>query len=92
MPRGSRHSVSKSALHGKGRKSRKKRRAVSHPAPLAAKRISPSRGAPAALTPSAARAQQIVPQYPYVAGELKRIGIITGAMLLILIILSLVQR
>jgi hypothetical protein len=85
MPRGSRHPVSKSAQHGKGRKSRKKRRPVLHPAPLASKRISPSRGAP-----SVARAPQIVPQYPYVAGELKRIGIITGAMLLILIILSLV--
>ncbi len=90
MPKGSRYQTSKSALHGKGRKGRGKRRAVSHPVPLAANRISPSRGAPAALTPSAARVQQIVPQYPYVAGELKRIGIITGAMLLILVILSLV--
>ena len=88
MPRASRRIVSKSAPHGKGRKSRRKRQATRHPAPLASRRISPSKGAPSVS--SAIRAQQILPEYPYVVGELKRIGIISGAMLLLLIILSVV--
>jgi len=83
--------MTKSAPYGKRGKSRKKRRAARHPAPLASKRASFPERIPAApsarFTPPI---QQVVAQQPQVLKELKRIGIIAGAMLLLLIILSLV--
>jgi hypothetical protein len=36
------------------------------------------------------RPQEIVPQFPYLGRELKRIGILAGAMIIILIIVSIV--
>ena len=90
MPKGSRYGMSKNAPHGRGRKSRKKPRAVQSTTPLASRRMPPSVSTPSAPTPSATRVQQVVPQYPHMFRDLKRIGVIAGAMLLILIILSLV--
>jgi len=83
--------MTKSSPYGKGRKSRKKRRAARHLAPPASKQAPFPRRIPAApsarFTPPI---QQIVPQQPYVLREWKRSGIIAGALLLLLIILSLV--
>lgn len=91
MPKGSHHVTAKSAPYGKGRKSKKKRRAAHYPASLAAKRAPLPRGISAAASARPApRIQQIAPPYPYVLKEWKRSGIIAGAMLLLLIILSLV--
>jgi len=53
-------------------------------------------GAPAAVSQEAAvspvvrKAKTIAVQYPYVTRELKRIGILTGVIMVILIILALV--
>jgi hypothetical protein len=83
--------MTKSAPYGKRGKSRKKHRIARHSTPLASKQVSfPERipTAPSAQpTPSV---QQVVAQQPHVLGELRRSGIIAGAMLLLLIILSLV--
>ncbi len=91
MPK-DRHSVmTKSAPYGKRGKSRKKRRIARHSTPLASKQASFPERIPAApsaqFTPPI---QQVVAQRPQMLGELKRSGIIAGAMLLLLIILSLV--
>jgi hypothetical protein len=42
------------------------------------------------MAPSAPRSQETVPQYPYLGRELKRIGILAGAMIVVLIIVSVV--
>jgi len=76
---------------GMRRKSRKKRLAARHPASLASKRASFPRSISAAASARLVpRIQQIVSQQPYVLSELKRSGLIAGAMLLLLVILSLV--
>jgi len=91
MPKGSHYVTTKSTPYGKGRKSKKKRRTARYPAPLAAKQAPLPRSISAAASARLApRIQQIAPQHPYVLSELKRSGIIAGAMLLLLIILSLV--
>jgi len=89
MPKGSRHVVIKSAPYGKGKRSRKKHSAARHPAPLASRQVSPKKDISAASARLASPIHGIVPQQPYVLGELKRSGIIAGAMFLLLIILSL---
>jgi len=91
MPKDRRSMTTKSAPYGKKGKSRKKRRIARHPTPLASKQAALPERIPA--TPSAQvtpPVQQVVAQQPHVLGELKRSGIIAGAMLLLLIILSLV--
>lgn len=90
MTKGSRYGMSKSAPQGKGRKSRKKIRPVRSTTPLASRRMPSSESALSAPTSPAPRVQQVVPQYPHMLRDLKRIGVIAGAMLLLLIILSLV--
>lgn len=89
MPRRSRYPVSKSAPQGRGRRSRGKQQAARSPVPVTSERIAPSRSIPAAPI-SSAHIQQNIPPPPYVVRELKRIGIIAGAMLLLLVILSVV--
>ncbi len=91
MPKGSRRAATKGAPYGKGGKSRKKRYAVRRAAPVTAKQASIPGSIPAApstrVSPSM---QQMVAPQPYVLKDLKRIGIIAGVMLLLLIILYLV--
>jgi hypothetical protein len=91
MPKDPHFVMTKSDPYGKSRKSRKKRRAARRPAPPVSKRAPLPERIPAApsaqVTPPI---QQVVAQQPQVLGELKRIGIITGALLLLLIIVSLV--
>ena len=91
MPRGSRRAVTKGAPYGKGRRSREKRYAVRRAAPVAAKQASIPESIPAAPPTRVSPAmQQMVAPQPHVLKDLKRIGIITGVMLLLLIILYLV--
>jgi len=91
MPKDPHSAMTKSAPYGKRGKSRRKRRAARHPGPLTSKQVSFPGHIPAApsarFTPPI---QQVVAQQPHVLKELKRSGIIAGAMLLLLIILSLV--
>lgn len=91
MPKGSRRAVTKGTPHSKGGKGRKKHGATSRPAALTSKqRVSPPKSVSSTSTASpASRTQQIVPQ-PHILPDLKRIGIIAVAMILILIILYLV--
>jgi hypothetical protein len=89
MPRRSRYPVSKSAPRGKGRRSRGERQVSRSPVTVASRQTAPSRNVPTAPI-SSAPIKQTTPQYLYVPGELKRIGIISGAMLLLLVILSMV--
>jgi len=62
--------------------------------PAVAQPYEPVAPAKAVSTPSvsmpASRPVQIDVHYPYIASELRRIGILAGAMLVVLIILSLV--
>ena len=93
MPKGSRYG-------GKGRKSRKSRRYARPPAPMAVKppvgeasvpaaRLAPQQAPAARLAPRQATAvQQAVLSYPHVLRELKTIGIISGALLILIIVLS----
>jgi len=91
MPKDRRSLMTKSAPYGKRGKSRKKRRVARHPMPLALKQAPlPERVPTAPPAQSAPTIQQVIAQQPHVLGELKRSGIIAGAMLLLLIILSLV--
>ncbi len=78
MPKGSYRAKSKA------KKGEKKHQQARRPIPVAPKRI-----APRSTATSASPIQPIV-AYPYVPSELKRIGIIAGGILLLLIILSLV--
>ncbi len=91
MPKASRRAVTKGGPYGKGGKSKKKRYAARRAAPVAAKQASIPGSIPAAPSTRVSPAmQQMVALQPHVLKDLKRIGIITGAMLLLLIILSLV--
>jgi len=91
MPKKPYSALTKSNPYGKRGKSRKKRRAARHPVPVVSQRAPlPERTPttpPARVTPPT---QEVVAQQPPVLGELKRIGIIAGALLLLLIILYLV--
>jgi len=91
MPKDRRSVMARSAPSSKRGKSRKKHRIARHSTPLASKQASFPERIPAApsaqFTPPI---QQVIAQQPHVLGELKRSGIIAGAMLLLLIILSLV--
>ena len=91
MPKDSHSAIAKSNPYGKRGKSRRKRRAARYHAPVVSQRAPlPERTPttpPARVTPPT---QEVVAQQPPVLGELKRIGIIAVALLLLLIILYLV--
>ena len=94
MTKGTRRTITKGAPSSSRGKSRRKQRATNRPAAILtskqqevpSKVVSPT---PIVSRPAAPSAQQIAPQ-PHVLSDLKRIGVITGVMLLILIILYLV--
>ena len=89
MPKGSNRTAAKSYSRSKGRRSRRYRLATQQKTPIASTHISSSKGASGGSSVSSpSRIEQIVPQYPYLGSELKRIGIIAAAMLVILIVLS----
>ncbi|MBM4463666.1 MAG: hypothetical protein FJ012_10145 [Chloroflexi bacterium] len=95
MSKGSRHG-------GKGRKGRKSHRYARPSMPIAAKppvsEASVSATRPAPQQAPAARpaprpttaVQQALPSYPYMLRDLKTIGIIAGALLILMIILAVV--
>jgi hypothetical protein len=91
MPKDSHSATAKSNPYGKRGKSRRKRRAARYHAPAVSQQAPPPERIPttppARFTPPM---PQVVIQQPQVLGELKRIGIITGALLILLIILHLV--
>lgn len=93
MPKGTQHSVTKGNPSGSRGRSKRKQRPTNRPAATltSKQRVVPPKDVSPTPPPSiiAPRAQQITPQ-PYILSDLKRIGIITGAMLIILIILYLV--
>ena len=92
MPGKSKHDKGKH--HHRSKKSRAKQRYVATalqqpaitdaPTPVAAVSTPPPAEAPA--SPKALR----VPQYPYIAAELRRISILAGIILVVLIVLALV--
>ena len=91
MPKGSRRAAKKGAPYSKGRKSEKKRYAARQVTAVDAKQTAiPERTPVAPLAQVSTAMQQMADQRPYVVKELKRVGIITVAMLLLLIILYLV--
>ena len=87
--------------HGKGRHSRQSKKRKSsrrldlekqHSSAMAAQQqtlAQPSEPAPLASVPTPV-AKPVAIQYPYVAIELRRIGILAGIMLVILVVLALV--
>ncbi len=102
MPKGS--PATKKTTQGKGAKNKKKRSAARRrPLPTGSKQASklkatPPRTAKQAVIPvkatphiaSASRPSPVTPPYPRLFAELKRIGIIAGPMIFLLIILALV--
>ena len=74
------------------RRSRKKRQYAGRPALSAAQRVIPQAGVSRApsIRREAAPVQHTVASYAHVLGELKRSAIIAGAMLILLIVLSVV--
>ena len=88
MPKNTRRTVTKSAASNKAGKGRKKQRAAHRTTTLTPKqREAPSKeAAPSRQQP---HTQQVVP-HRNILPDLKRIGIIAGAMLILLIILYLV--
>jgi len=97
MPKNSRQTTTKGTPpYSKRGKGKKKQRTTNRPSTRTSKqRFAPPKSAAAKSIPSttptfgASRNQQIAPQ-PYIIPELKRIGIIAVAMLIILIVLYLV--
>lgn len=90
MPGKSRHGKGKHLHHARIIKARQPQgAAVSQPQAVAG---TPQPAAPRSLRPSASApasaAVSRVPQYPYVTRELRRIGILTGIILVILIVLA----
>ena len=90
MPKGSRQTVVKGATTSRAKKSRKKRQIARHPAPPPTKHISQTPNEKgASLSHVTANIQQVPSQF-HVLPDLKRISIISGAMIVILVILYLV--
>jgi hypothetical protein len=91
MPGKSRHARGKHPHHSKKSKI-KKRQAMSFPQPVAAEApkqpAAVEKSSPAAVTAPPAKVK--IMQYPYITGELRRIGILAGIILVILIVLALV--
>ena len=88
----SRRSRGKHAIHGK-RKKGKLRHQVIVAQPQAVTQAEESASPPEAPVPSTKKATPAAPvvvKYPYILTELRRIGILAGIMLTILIVLALV--
>ena len=82
----SRHSRGKHSLHGKKNKMKLRQPMLaSQPSPAAV----PAE-APVAETKKSILPPPIMAKYPYIFGELRRIGILGGVMLVILIALALI--
>jgi len=89
MPGKSRHGKGKHPHHSK--KSKAIRRQAGISLQQQATSVAPKPAAPVESPPAPkAEAAIITPRYPYVAGELKRIGILAGIMIVLLIVLSIV--
>lgn len=87
MPKVSRRVAAKNTSSGRGRKNRKKRQTTRHITPPVPKRISGQESL--SSTRPTSNVRQVTPQ-PHVFSDLKRIGIIAVAMIVILIILYIV--
>ncbi len=92
MPGKSRHGKGKHPHHSK--KSKAIRRQTTMPSQQQATAVAPEPTAPVKAPPApkaaAASAAVTAPRYPYVVGELKRIGILAGIIIVVLIVLSIV--
>jgi len=92
MPGKSRHGKGKHPHHSK--KSKAIERQAGNLLQQQATAVAPKPAASAEASPApkaaAATAAVTTPRYPYVAGELKRIGILAGIFIVILIVLSIV--
>ena len=91
MPKGSSRATAKS---GKGKKGRRRYQAR-RPIPPISRQVTPSERVPAATStaasaPSVSAMPSAAAEHPYLTSDLKRIGIITGALLIVIILLSLV--
>jgi hypothetical protein len=95
MPQKSRRVASRQAAASKERKRKKKSRAQTlqrqvKPAgvPTAQPPVAPE--SPSAPLPQPPKVRQAAPRYQYVTSELRRIAILAGAMILILVVLAFV--
>ena len=86
--------MTKKPRHGQALQSKKKKKrqplvAAQVAAPVTSLKDTPAVSAPAAGEP-ATRAKVLAVKYPYVTSELQRIGILAGAIVVILVVLALV--
>ena len=92
MPGKSRHAKGKHPHHSKKSKIKQRQATMSFQQPVAAEApeqiIAVAKPAPAAVTASPAKVKTAL--YPYVTGELRRIGILAFIILVILIVLAVV--
>ena len=92
MPGKSRHGKGKHAFHGKKKKSRQHFSAMAAQQRVVAQTnksvVSPKLSAPSVSAPTP-MATPTTARYPYIVAELRRIGILAGIMLVILITLAL---
>lgn len=91
MPSKSRRKRGKHSFQGKKRKGKLTPAPIASEAPVASQTHTPAAPSPVSASPVSAPAPKTVPAtsgYPYVASELKRIGIIAAIMLAVLITLS----
>lgn len=91
MPK-SRHGRGKHPHRSKKSKALRRQAGITPQATGAVASPQPAAPVPAKPAPKAAAAPAAVttPQYPYVIGELKRIGILAGIVIVILIVLSII--
>jgi len=92
MPGKSRHGKGKHPHHSKKSKAKLRHSAMSLQQPIAADTTQP---VATTITPPSSRvptspAKPRIAQYPYITTELRRIGILAGIILVILIVLALV--
>ncbi len=91
MSKGARRTATKGNPYGKKKGTRRKYQAARQSAPLAARQVLPPRSVSTAPAIPVSPAPRIEPaQVSNVLSDLKRVGIITGVLLLLLIILSIV--
>jgi hypothetical protein len=91
MSKGSRRTATKGNPYGKKKGTRRKYQAARQPAPLAAKQVLPPKSVSTAPAVPVSPAPRIEPATVSNAlSDLKRVGIVAGILLLLLIILYLV--
>lgn len=90
MTKGSHRRAARKASQGRAANNIKKLTAVRAQPSVSAEKVAFSRAVPSAQASPIGTAKQSILQYPHISGELKKIGIIAGTLLVVMAILSLV--